>query len=82
MTFLILLAAASTAGTSPPQAPAEKEDRMICKAEKFVGSNRTRRVCMTESQWRDGRQNAKDALNVTGRGNSYCQPGPSCKVPF
>jgi hypothetical protein len=78
MSILFLLAAASTAAATPPAAVEQKKDRMICKAEKFVGSNRTRRICMTESQWRDGREGAKDTLNDIGRGGNYTQPqGPN-----
>lgn len=78
MSILFLLAAASAAATTPPVVEEPKKERMICKAEKFVGSNRTRRICMTKSQWRDGREGAKDTLNDIGRGGDYRQPtGPN-----
>ena len=78
MSILFLLAAASAAATTPATAVEPKKERMICKAEKFVGSNRTRRICMTESQWRDGREGAKDTLNDVGRGGNYTNPtGPN-----
>jgi hypothetical protein len=78
MSILFLLAAATTAAATPPAVNEPKKEKMICKAEKFVGSNRTRRICMTESQWRDGREGAKDTLNDIGRGGNYTQPqGPN-----
>jgi len=78
MSILFLLAAASAAAATPPAVSEEKKDRMICKSEKFVGSNRSRRTCMTESQWREGREGAKDTLNDIGRGGNHAQPtGPN-----
>ena len=82
MIAFVYFMAASATGVATTPAPAEadppKKERMICKAEKFVGSNRTRRICMTESQWRDGREGAKDTLNAIGRGGNYQQPqGPN-----
>ena len=74
LVYFIAASAAAAAPAAPTQAVPDKKERMICKAEKFVGSNRTRRVCMTEAQWREGRENAKDALNDVGRGGSYQQP--------
>ena len=78
--FVYFMAAAATgvATTAPAEAVPPKKERMICKAEKFVGSNRTRRICMTESQWRDGREGAKDTMNDVGRGGNYAAPiGPN-----
>lgn len=78
MSILFLLAAASAAATTPPVVAEPKKERMICKAEKFVGSNRTRRICLTESQWRDAREGAKDTLYDIGRGGNHQQPqGPN-----
>ena len=78
MSILVLFAAASAAATTPPVVAEPKKERMICKAEKFVGSNRTRRICLTESQWRDAREGAKDTMNDIGRGGNHQQPqGPN-----
>ena len=78
MSILFLLAASTAAAATPPAAVEQKKDRMICKSEKFVGSNRSRRICMTESQWRDGREGAKDTINDIGRGGDYRRPtGPN-----
>lgn len=83
MISLILFAALMsdpTASAAAPTAaePPKKEERIICKTRKFVGSNLSRKVCMTEGEWRDGRQNAQDALLDIGRGNDYRRPtGPN-----
>ena len=79
MSILFLMAAAAAGTTAAPaQAVEPKKERVICKAEKFVGSNRTRRICMTESEWREGREGAKDTMNDIGRGGDYRKPtGPN-----
>lgn len=33
-------------------AEAPKEERKICKREQVTGSNRTKKLCMTASQWK------------------------------
>jgi predicted secreted protein len=80
--LVYFIAASASAPAVAPATPAEavppKKERMICKAEKFVGSNRTRRICLTESQWRDAREGAKDTLYDIGRGGNHQQPqGPN-----
>jgi hypothetical protein len=82
MIELVYFIAAAATGVATTAQPAEanppKKERMICKAEKFVGSNRTRRICLTESQWRDAREGAKDTLYDIGRGGNHQQPqGPN-----
>lgn len=83
---ILLWMAAATAVTGNPTAPpagtgtpvasqaAPEKERMICKSEKFVGSNRSQRICKTETEWRIGRENAKGALNALGRGGEHRQP--------
>ena len=81
MTILFLLAAAAAAASpepTPPEPSAPKKERIICKSEKFVGTHLTQRVCMTETEWRVGKENAKDVLNDVGRGGDFKQPiGPN-----
>ena len=44
---------APVASEVPAQvAEARKEERKICKREQVTGSNRTKRLCMTASQWK------------------------------
>lgn len=57
-------AAAPPATTTPPPAakPVSDEDRMICKAERTVGSNRVQRVCRSAAQVQREREAARSEL--------------------
>ena len=64
--LLWLAAAAASSGTATPTAaaPAQADgDKIVCKAERFVGSHLSERICKPKSEWETGRKNAKDALN-------------------
>ncbi|MEO7655536.1 MAG: hypothetical protein ABIS23_07620 [Sphingomicrobium sp.] len=39
-----------------------KKDRIICKSEKFVGSNMSKRICKTEAEWKIGRDRAREGF--------------------
>lgn len=44
---------AEATAEAPAQAvEASKEERQICKREQVTGSNRTKKLCMTASQWK------------------------------
>lgn len=51
------------AENGPAGAVAEKpEERVICRREKTIGSNRSTRVCRTEAQIREQREAAANAI--------------------
>lgn len=57
-------AAAAAPGALPD--PVRPGDRLICRTESVVGSNRRRRVCMTQAQrdaQRDQSRDLRDGLN-------------------
>jgi hypothetical protein len=70
---------AASSGTGVSAQPAEehpaKKERMVCKTEKFVGSHLSQRICMTETEWQVGKENAKAALDARGRGADNRSPG-------
>lgn len=50
-------------------APAEDENRTVCRRERNVGSNFPVRVCRTEREWREMRDSAEElARRNEGRG--------------
>lgn len=55
-----------TANAAPASAPAAKpaKDKMVCKSEPVTGTRFGKKVCRTESEWRQMRQ---DAQNDTSR---------------
>jgi len=55
-------AANATPAAAPPAKPAK--DKMVCKEEPVTGTRFGKRVCRTESEWRQLRQ---DAQNDTSR---------------
>jgi Spy/CpxP family protein refolding chaperone len=69
----LLLAAAligtSAAAADKPDAknPVNPGDKIICKSDTFVGSKIPKRVCLTRSQWEQGEQDGKDALDSQRR---------------
>ena len=77
LTYVLLLAAAAdptaVSGQETTEPPA-KEERVICKSKKFVGSNLSQRICKTESEWRAAREDAQRALDDRNRGGNYQQP--------
>jgi hypothetical protein len=82
-TYILFVAAAAAnptavAGQDATEPPAKKEERIVCKSKKFVGSNLSQRICKTESEWRAGREDAQRALDDRGRGGNYTLPtGPN-----
>ena len=50
---------------SQAQEPAKADDgqKVVCKNERFVGSNIGQRVCKTKAEWEEGRKNAQKALD-------------------
>jgi hypothetical protein len=69
-TSLLLGAAPALAQTVPvtgqPNAAQPKKERIICESETQIGSRlATKRVCMTESQWKDHQQQVQNQLDQT-----------------
>lgn len=64
-------AAETTRRTAPPvTGTAEGDDRVVCRRERVIGSNRPQRVCMTNRERARITQDSRDALNhVEGQGN-------------
>ena len=79
---VLLLADANAAQPAPADASAPamkaaeapKEERKICKREQVTGSNRTKKLCMTASQWKayesgvswSGEASTKDKAGSSG----------------
>lgn len=81
MLFTILLMAAAAAPPPPTTAKAEpKPEPMICKREPVTGSlARFRKVCRTESKWRQVSEQAQDeARNMQDRGLINSCASPPC----
>jgi hypothetical protein len=47
----------------PAKQRVAEEERMVCKAERTIGSNRVQRVCRTAEQVRREREAAREALD-------------------
>jgi hypothetical protein len=81
LTYILFAAAAANPTAVPGQEatePPAKEERVICKSKKFVGSNLSQRICKTETEWRVGKEDAQRALDDRGRGGDYRPPtGPN-----
>ena len=64
---LVLTAAVSATGAyaKDPEstAAADPKAKMVCKTERFVGSNIPSRVCKTKAEWEQGKIDAKRSLN-------------------
>jgi hypothetical protein len=82
ITYVLFIAAAAAdpAAVAAQEAtdPPAKKERVICKSQKFVGSNLSQRICKTETEWRVGREDAQRALDERGRGGDHRNPmGPN-----
>lgn len=79
ITFVLLLAAIADPTTAVgDQESKPQKEKVICKSETFVGSHVSKRICKTESEWRIGKENAKNTLDSVGRGGDYRTPiGPN-----
>lgn len=73
--------AASAAPETPAaaQAPAPAEDpgdRMVCRREHVLGSNRRERICMTQRQRAELQDRSEQELRRAGRGSdTHALPG-------
>lgn len=59
---------APTPAPAPEPAKSEvaQEDRMVCKVERTIGSNRSQRICRSSEQVRRDREAAREALEKRG----------------
>ena len=75
LTSLMLLVAAA-AGQTPPAAPADG-GKIVCKAERSVGTNLSSRVCKTKAKWAEDRAAARDDYqsDVNGRAGTQKPDG-------
>lgn len=53
----------------------QDEDRLICKQERKIGSNRMSSTCATAAQWEEARKRSQEALDAQGRA---CNQTGSC----
>lgn len=58
-----LSAPQSAPAAEPAKQKVAEEERMICKAERTIGSNRVQRVCRSAEQIRREREAAREALD-------------------
>ena len=64
-------------GATPAAAPAAEEadeDRVICRRERVVGSNRPQRICMTRREWTRSSDSTQEELRNV-RGGAESLPG-------
>jgi len=52
---------------APPPSPRAEEDRVICKRERLVGSNRPQKVCMTQRERAQMRDRSRDMMDRSTR---------------
>lgn len=57
--------AAANASEAPAasQSTERPEDRLVCRRERLLGSNRPQRICMTQRQWDNARDTSRDQLD-------------------
>jgi len=48
--------------------PANEDNRMVCRRERVVGSNRPQKVCLTRQQWQEQRDNSRQMMDRTSPG--------------
>ena len=64
-----ILAFAMMAQAVPAAAPAEDlsdGDKIVCKSQKFVGTNIRERICKKKSEWDQGKYDAQRAMERRG----------------
>ena len=49
--------------TTAVETPAKPKEKMVCKTERFVGSNIPSRICKTKAEWEQAKIDAKRSLN-------------------
>ena len=54
---------AKDSATDTTEATAKPKEKMVCKTERFVGSNIPSRVCKTKAEWEQGKLDAKRSLD-------------------
>lgn len=65
---------AASASTTTSAAGEADEDRVICRRERVVGSNRPQRVCMTRREWTRSSETSQEQLRDI-RGGAENLPG-------
>ena len=71
--ILILLLAGMTGCASQPEDGAEtvsNDDEVVCRTDREVGSNFTRRTCKTIAEWREEREANKELTDKMRPGES------------
>jgi hypothetical protein len=67
MCVVLVLAAVSASGVHAADSEtgevANPKDKIVCKTQRFVGSNIPSRVCKTKGEWEQARIDAKRSLN-------------------
>lgn len=73
--LLLLTVPETETAPAPPSAPRTEEDRVICKRERLVGSNRPQKVCMTQRERAQMRDRSRDMMDRSTR--EEARPLPS-----
>jgi len=78
MRTLVTIALGVMISSGPALAGEKVEDpsqKMVCKTERFVGSNISSRICKTRAEWDLARKQAKELLDLK-RGLRVDKPKP------
>lgn len=67
MLLATLLSVAVLETQAAPAPAPQAEERMICKRERVVGSNRPQRICMTAKEWERTRDTSRDQMDRATR---------------
>lgn len=72
---LLLLTVPEIETAPAPPSPRTVEDRVICKRERLVGSNRPQKVCMTQRERAQMRDRSRDMMDRSTREQPQPLPG-------
>lgn len=68
-------AGAAQAANTPQAVPREEEgQRMVCRRERLVGSNRPQRICMTSAEWQQARDTSREVAERMNRQQPQALP--------
>ena len=73
MSLAIALAWTGAGDAQQPDLAKDDAQKVVCKSERFVGSNRTRRICKTKEEWEFGKRHDKEWLD-SNSGKLFAPP--------
>lgn len=68
---LLLAQQSATAPVAPTPSisePTNEDNRIVCRRERVVGSNRPQKICLTRQQWQEQRDNSRQMMDRTSPG--------------